>query len=236
MNESSQKQPYSDNWTLFVNFLFAAVAGLSLERLQPIVLDVPDSTTARYALNLYIYFCTFSFFIYFVSIYNYLIRLFPYTISVFSYSRLYIDLAQVIVFFLFLSRSLTTEPEQHFLALIVTITFWHVAAMIWHVLAVVEHRRPSTILALPAMAAPHLMFILIYWTIPILLFFKSDVLAVIGAEARKGFQDGVLRLLNHQVVLEELSLKSTEITFAFFTLVLIISIFRWRQVIRRSQS
>lgn len=236
MNETLQKQPYSENWILFINFLFAAVAALSIERLQPIVLDVPDSTFARYSLNIYMYFCAFSFFIYFVSIYNYLIRLFPYTISVLSYSRLYIDLVQVIVFFLFVSRSLTVEPEQHFITLIVTITFWHLAAMIWHVLAVLEHRRPSTLFALPGMAAPHIVFVLMYWTLPILLFFKLDVLAIIGSEIRKGVEDGVFSLFDHKLVLEELNLRSTEITVVFFTLVLLISIFRWRQVIRRSQS
>lgn len=93
------------------------------------------------------------------------------------------------------------------MSILATVSLWHVAAVAWHLLARREH---GTIGSEMSAVLPHLLFIAAYW----LVAFLSGV-----------FGKKILGLDNTSL--------STFILVAISATILVVSLFRWNQVIRK---
>ncbi|MGY2462492.1 hypothetical protein [Vreelandella sulfidaeris] len=192
-------------WVWFIDVVFGAIVALGIQRYEPVVLDAWSQGFNEFVLTIFVGVSIFSFVVYDIAVYHALVKKFPFNTSSLSFLRFYLDLVMAFTLYLVLANAFQLRPS--WVSIIAAISFWHLSASAWHLLAQCEC---GVFDGMARTVLPHIYFIAIYW---IVAFFTIQI------------GERLLRL--EDVVLTNLLL------IVVSTTVLIISLFRWNQVIRK---
>ncbi len=187
-----------------IDVLFGAIAAIALEKYEPVVRAAWTSGLARFSVSVFVAICICSFFVYDVAVFHVLVKKYPYRMTVLGFLRFYLDVVMAFVLFLLLSDALNASPN--WFTIIVTVTFWHIAAVVWYLLACTDQ---GVFKGAQSALIPHPLFVAVYWL-------------VMGTANAIGRYAGLAE-----------ALLSTVLLLAASATILCVSLFRWNQVIRK---
>jgi hypothetical protein len=157
---------HAERWAWFVDVLFGAIAAIAIANFKedivtawhPGYFETIKATIAALA--------AWSFFVYDVAVYHVLIKKYPYLVTFKGFARFYLDIVMVFLLYMMLSAALASDPEKHTWGILLSVSFWHLAAAGWHAMAQSEEspRSPN-----PIAIMPHIGFIAIYWLIVLIV-------------------------------------------------------------------
>ncbi|TCI02901.1 hypothetical protein EZV61_11440 [Corallincola luteus] len=193
-------------WIWFLDVVFGAIVALGIQKYEPVVKQAWELGLATFVTSLVVASCIGFFVVYDIAVYHALANKYPYRMSFLGFSRFFLDLVMAFLLYLLLVNSFQVTPE--WFPILITISTWHVAAMIWHLIATNEH--PQTSSHSDVSALPHLIFIGIYW----LVAFLAD-----------GFS-------KHELQLAHDSQARTTLVVLAIT-ILAVSAYRWQQILKK---
>lgn len=196
---------HAQRWIWFLDVVFGAIVALGIEKYEPVIRDAWLQGIGSFTLSLVVTISVFSFVVYDIAVYHALAKKFPYQLSALGFARFYLDLVMAFVLYVLLANALQAHPD--WIAILVTVSFWHLAATAWHLLARREHGAAGGIVST---VGPHVLFIITYWIVAFLAStFGTRVL---------GIDNGPL---------------SNFILVVVSVTIFAVSLFRWNQVIRK---
>lgn len=196
---------HAQRWIWFLDVVFGAIVALGIEKYEPVIREAWFQGIGAFALSLFVSISVCSFVVYDIAVYHALASKFPYRMTALGFARFYLDLVMAFILYVLLVNAFQIFPD--WVSILATVSLWHVAAVAWHLLARREHGAIGSEMSA---VVPHLLFIAAYW----LVAFLSGV-----------FGKKILGLDNMSL--------STFILVAISTMILVISLFRWNQVIRK---
>lgn len=197
---------HAKRWIWFLDVVFGAIVALGIETYEPVVREAWLQGAGPFALSVFVAIAIFSFVVYDISAYHKLANTFPYCLTSLGFIRFYLDLVMAFTLYILLVNALNPHPD--WAAILITVSFWHVAAVAWHLLALKEHGAVGSMVSA---VCPHVLFIGIYWASVLL----ADALGT------KVFE------------LDSATLSVFKLVVVSAT-ILVVSIVRWNQVVRKN--
>jgi hypothetical protein len=213
-----------ERWAWFIDVLFGAIAAIALEQYESVVRQAWNTSLSTFVISVVVAVCICAFFVYDIAAHHVLVKKHPYHLTYLGFVRFYLDLVMAFILYVLLRDALSGNPG--WFPIVVALTFWHGAAIAWHLLVFageLERRRqllggdfagsdkqPHTPPAFENAAVtvfPHVLFIGIYW------------LVVAAAQL-------ITRITFAGVASDTVTLLSVSVA------ILVVAVFRWRQVVR----
>jgi hypothetical protein len=154
----------AERWVWFIDVVFGAVTGLALDKFEPVVRAAAARSVADLFMEIVVGLCLVLFLVYDVAALHLFVRRYPYHVSSVGYSRFVLDVCMAFVLFVFITSAIDAGPERKVYATVVSLTIWHSLALLWHWLARLEGGGPGP---LRRSVLPHILFIALYWSVPL---------------------------------------------------------------------
>ncbi|WP_416398839.1 hypothetical protein [Allohahella sp. A8] len=195
----------SQRWVWFIDVVFGAIVALGIQSYEPVVSEAWAQGLSEFVLTIVVGISIFSFVVYDIAVYHALVKKFPFGMTSLSFLRFYLDLVMAFTLYLLLANAFQLYPD--WLSILVAVSFWHCAAVAWHLLARSEYKVVG---GLSSAVLPHISFIAVYCLAAFLAAQIAD--KVFGLES---------------------TALSTSILIVVCLTILVVSLFRWNQIIKK---
>ena len=151
-----------DRWLWLMDVMFGGIAIIEFQRLIDSTLTINSCPSESIILTFVGAISVFIFFIYDVTVLHFLYKKYPYNLTWLSTSRFLIDLIMVFLLAMVIIPVMTVAPYKSTVTLLLSVSIWHIFALLWHLLAEYESNQ-----AFPPIKQilQHLINPATYWTV-----------------------------------------------------------------------